>query len=287
MSSHPTTSARSRRLHRLAGLAIVVLPTLVAAAPVEGAITLNGKPIVAGHVMVKLHDNAEGVVGRPLLIAVTDRPIPPGGLDGLGETVASQLAFAGKLRGLLFRIYPARPDEAALIVLDKPQEPGRGLSSLVVGSKEEPAVSRLKIDADRVAVAFARPTGGAQAIAVGFTLKVEAPLTREPPITADIKGAAIKSSPHYKASVAYAEAMKSGDIAAQNRLTSRAMRERMASYPSPAALTERLKEVGVTAKAQLAKVHRIVERGNRAVLLIDQRAWMTMVKENGEWKSGD
>jgi hypothetical protein len=48
-----------------------------------------------------------------------------------------------------------------------------------------------------------------------------------------------------------------------------------------------LKEVGITAKAQLAKVHRIVERGNRAALLIDQRAWMTMVKENGEWKSGD
>lgn len=44
-----------------------------------------------------LHDNAEGVVRRPLLIAVTDRPNPPGALDGMGETVAAQVATAGKL----------------------------------------------------------------------------------------------------------------------------------------------------------------------------------------------
>jgi hypothetical protein len=89
---------------------------------VEGAITLNGKPVAAAHVLAKLHDNAEGVVTRTLLVAVTDRPLPPGGLDGIGETVASQLALAGKLRGVLFRIDPARPDEAALIVLDKPEQ---------------------------------------------------------------------------------------------------------------------------------------------------------------------
>ena len=57
-------------------------------------------------------------------------------------------------------------------------------------------------------------------------------------------------------------------------------------YPDRATITERLKEVGATSKVQLAKVHRIVERGNRAALLIDQRAWITMVKEGGEWKSG-
>lgn len=81
--------------------------------------------------------------------------------------------------------------------------------------------------------------------------------------------------------------MKKGDVAAQSRLTSRAMNERMVSLPSPADMTERLKGVGATMLAQLAKVHRIVERGPRAALLIDQRAWITMAKENGEWKSGD
>jgi len=38
---------------------------------------------------------------------------------------------------------------------------------------------------------------------------------------------------------------------------------------------------------QLAKMHRIVERGDRATLLIDDKAWITMVKEGGQWKSGD
>ncbi|MCE9658539.1 MAG: hypothetical protein K8R60_08260 [Burkholderiales bacterium] len=258
------------------------------AAPVEGTITLDGKPIAATHVLAKLHDNAEGVVGRPLLVAVTDRPIPPGGLDGIGETVAAQMALAGKLRGLLFRIDPARPDEASMIVLDKPREAGRGLGSLVIGSKEQPAVTRLKIGADAVTVAFARPPGGAQAVDVSFALKVTAPLTREPPITADIKGRpAIEASPQYRASLAYGEAMRTGDVRAQVRLGSRAMNERMDMYPDRVAITERLKEVGAVAKSQLAKVHRIVVRGDRAALLIDQRAWITMVRENGEWKSGD
>jgi hypothetical protein len=271
----------------LAALAIAASAGASAAAPVEGSIALNGKAIPAAHVLAKLHDNAEGVVTRPLLIAVTDRPLPHGALDGIGETVASQLALAGKVRGVLFRIDPTRPDEAALIVLDKPERAGFNLRTLVVGSKDEPAVSRLKIGADRVTVAFSRPTGGAQAIDLGFALKVDAPLTREPPITADLKGAAIKSSPHFKASALYGEAMRTGDVRAQVRLASRAMNARMEMYPDRAAITERLKELGATSATQLAKVHRIVERGDRAALLIDQRAWITMVREGGEWKSGD
>lgn len=271
----------------LAISAAAFLHAASAAAPVEGTITLHGRPLAARHVLAKVHDNAEGVVGRPLLVAVTDRPLPPGALDGIGETVASQMALAGKVRGLLFRIDPARPDEAALIVLDKPDQPGRGLSTLVVGSKEQPAVTRLKLGADEVAVAFARPPGGAQAIDVGFAVKVATPLTREPPVTADLKGAAIAASPHFKAAVLYGEAMRTGDLRAQVRLGSRAMNERMDMYPDRVAITERMKEVGAVAKTQLAKVHRIVERGNRAALLIDQRAWITMVKEDGEWKSGD
>jgi hypothetical protein len=110
----------------LLAVAAAAMLQQASAAPVEGTNTLNGKPIAAGHVLEKLRDNAEGVVGRPLLIAVTDRPIPPGALDGIGETVASQLALAGKLRGLPFRIDPARADELSMIVLDKPEEPGRG-----------------------------------------------------------------------------------------------------------------------------------------------------------------
>jgi hypothetical protein len=81
--------------------------------------------------------------------------------------------------------------------------------------------------------------------------------------------------------------MRTGDVRAQVRLASRAMNARMDMYPDRAAITERLKEVGAISATQLAKVHRIVERGDRAALLIDQRAWITMVKENGEWKSGD
>ena len=106
-------------------------------------------------------------------------------------------------------------------------------------------------------------------------------------VAADITGRAIKTSPQYKASLAYAVATQKGDVAEQSPLSSRATNERIASCPNPVAITERLKAVGVAAKAQLPNVHRIVERGNRAALLIDQRAWITMVKENQEWRSRD
>lgn len=205
----------------------------------------------------------------------------------MGETVASQMGSAGKLRCLLFRIDPAKPYEASMVVLDKPAEAGRGLGSVFIGSKDQPAILGLQLGADKASGSLIRPAGGAQAIEVSFALKIAAPLTREPAITADLKGPAIKASLQYKASLDYAEAMKKGDIAAQSRLTSRAMNERMASYPSPADMTERLKGVGATMQAQLTKVHRIVERDNRAALLIDAHAWITMVKEYREGKSGD
>jgi len=38
--------------------------------------------------------------------------------------------------------------------------------------------------------------------------------------------------------------------------------------------------------ARLDMYPRIVERGDQAALLIDQPAWITMVREGREWKSG-
>lgn len=289
MNARQARDSRSwaRRVSAAVTLALATLPALAITAPVDGTMTLNGKPVALTHVLAKLHDNAEGVVTRPLLIAVTDRQLPAGALDGIGETVAAQLAMAGKLRGVLFRIDPKRPDEASMIVLDKPERVGGNLKRLVVGSKEHPAVSRLLVGSDKVGVAFMRPAGGTQDVDVSFALKVAAPLTREPRVTADIKGPAIQASPHYRASLAYAEAMRTGDMAAQDRLGSKAMVARMSMYPSRADIIELLKGVGEKAKTQLPRVHRIVERGDRAVLLIDERAWITMVRENGAWKSGD
>ena len=277
---------RIARAFKLVSLA--AMPALAAAAPIEGTVTLDGQPIAIGHVLARLHDNAEGVIGKPLLIVVSDRPVPPGALDGLGEPAVSSLALAGKLRGLLIRIDPAKPYEASLVVLDKPAEAGRGLASVFVGAKEQPAIEGLVVGAGKVAGTFRRPVGGAQAIDLTFAFRIDTALTREPAVTADLKGAAMHSSAPYRAAVAYAEAMQKGDRAAQDRLVSRALRERMAGYPDQAAITERLKAVGATMKTtQLPKVHRLVERGSRATLLIDSRAWITMVREDGEWKSGD
>jgi hypothetical protein len=261
------------------------------AAEVEGTLAIGGKPVAVKHVVAQLHDNAEGALRRPLRIVVADRPIPEGAIEGIGEIAATQLALEGKLRGVLLRIDPAKPYEASLIILDKPDEPQRGLTSLVIGSVQEPAISALKLSPTQVALAAARPASPANAVDVVFSLRIDTPLTREPPISADLRGDAVRASPHWRAAAAYAEAIGKGDLTATRRLQSRALNDRtdqLAAGASPAAMTARLKQIAPTMRAQLAKVHRIVERGGRrAALMIDENARITMVKESGEWKTGD
>jgi len=274
-----------------AAFAAVLLAGTATAAPISGTLAIDGRPVALTHVVAQLHDNAEGALGRPLRIVVADRPIPEGAIEGIGEIPATQLALDGKLRGLLLRIDPAKPYEASLIILDKPDQPQRGLTSLVVGSAQEPAFSVLKLSPTQVTLAASRPASPANAVDVAFSLRIETTLTREPPISADLRGDAVRASPHWRAAAAYAGAIGKGDLAATRRLQSRALNARtdqVAAAASPAAMTARLKQVAPTMQAQLAKVQRIVERGGRrAALLVDANARITMVKEDGEWKAGD
>jgi hypothetical protein len=111
----------------------------------------------------------------------------------------------------------------------------------MVGSKERPAVTRLKIGADHVGVAFARPTGGTQAIDLGFVLKVDAPLTAR---AADRRrhGPARRSrrARSTRRRLLTPKRRRKGDVAAQSPLSSRATKRADASYPNPTAITERL-----------------------------------------------
>ncbi len=281
-------TARAGQPGRAATMETASAPAALAAGGVvAGRFVLDGATVALTHAAALLHDNAEGNVGRPLTLVLLDRPMPPGTLDGEGEKAVSRLASAGKLRGLMFQIDPSRPWQAALIVLGRPQRAEAGPGSVDIGSKEAPAVSGLMVYADQVQASLGLAAVDAKAMATSFKIFVRAPLVREPPVTVDVEGGAVTVSASWRAAKAYAEAMLAGDVARQERLASAALRSRIAALRDRPATPARIREAGGVMLAQLPRVHRLIERGDRAVLLVDSRAWLTMVKEGGEWKVGD
>jgi hypothetical protein len=274
----------------VAAAAIVAMqPLAAAAAPVEGSVTLNGQTVRISHVAAQLHDNAEGVVDRPLVLVFADRPVPAGALDGGMAIAVHRLARDGQLRGLMLRIDPGRPNEASMVLLDKPADARTALAFASVSDSDAPVIAGLKLGGATVSGSLSHAAFGEPPASLAYTLRFDAPLTREPAPTADLAAAALKTSPQYKAAAAYAEAMARGDLKAVRLAASPAMLEQidgMVAAAGQAAAIERMKKGGIAAKAQLDRFKRMVERGTRAMLVVGPYEYLTLVKEQGEWKMG-
>ncbi|MEO8523783.1 MAG: hypothetical protein ABI460_03590 [Caldimonas sp.] len=283
---------------RIAGMALqsfavalwlVACQAAAMAAPVEGTVTLNGQQIRISHVAAQMHDNVEGVVDMPLRIVFSDRPLPPGALDGGMALGVHQLARAGQLRGLMLRIDPAKPNQASLVLLDKPADARTGLAFASVSSSNEPAIAGLKMSGTSVSGSLVKAEFGEPPAALSYSLRFDTPLLREPAVTADLQAPALQSSVEFKLASAYAEAMARGDLKAVRGAASKAMRaeiDAMVAAAGESVAVERMKKGGVAARAQLAKFKRMVERGSRAMLVVDNDRYLTLSKEDGEWKMG-
>lgn len=270
-------------------LALVALQGQAAAAPVDGTVTLNGKQVRVTHVAAQLHDNAEGVFDRPLTIVFADRPVPAGALDGGNALAVHKLAIAGELRGLMLRIDPNKPNEASLILLDKPADARTSLVSMSVAASDKPVIAGLRMSADKVAGSLERKEEGTELATVGYVLRFDTALLREPAPSANLQGAPLKASAPFKVATAYADAMVAGDMAAARRFMSKAMREQMdamAAAVGNAELSARMKKGAPRSKAQLDRFTRLVERGSHAMLLVGADEYLTLSREDGEWKMG-
>jgi hypothetical protein len=274
----------------VAAAAIVALQPLAAAAgPVEGSVTLNGQKVRITDVAIRLHDNAEGVFDRPLVLVFADRPVPAGALDGGMAIGVHQLAREGQLRGLMLRMDPAKPAEASMVLLDKPADARTSLAFASVSGSDEPVIAGLKLGGSSASGSLKHAAFGEPPASLTYALRFDAPLTREPAPTADLQAAALKASPQYKVAAAYAQAMAKGDLKAVRLASSRAMLEQvdgMVAAAGEATAIERMKKSGVRSVAQLAKFKRMVERGTRAMLVVDNDEYLTLVKEGGDWKMG-
>ncbi|MBM4055498.1 MAG: hypothetical protein FJ264_12720 [Planctomycetes bacterium] len=46
-------------------------------------------------------------------------------------------------------------------------------------------------------------------------------------------------------------------------------------------------QAGIEMKKSINRINRVVERGNRAIVIFEDKAWANFVREGSEWKSDD
>ena len=101
-----------------------------------------------------------------------------------------------------------------------------------------------------------------------------------------MKGRAALDSPQARLLFAKADALAKGDFAAAQKVsTERANRWNQAFLAG--AKSDSLAKQAAEMKKSLQKIQRVVERGDRAVVILPGKQWFTFVREAGEWKSDD
>jgi hypothetical protein len=262
---------------------------------VQGSLQVNATTIPLKQVYAHMHDNAEGLLDRPkeLRILLTDREVPPGALAGIAFLPVEDLARQGQVQGLLLKLNPDKPDNITATLLFKPAQPGMSLMTQTLAMTGQKVFKEFGVANQRVTGAIEQRdarAGTAEMPSLAYAAKFSAPLFNEPAVTADLKGKDAQGSAQVRALLARARAFGSGDFATVRKFST----ER--SYRN---VDQMLKQLGANAAAMakdagkdmeggLAKVQRVVVRGDRAVAISGKKdSWFTLAQEGGEWKSDD
>lgn len=259
---------------------------------VTGTFTVDGKPIALRHAYAHLHDNAEGLLDRPreLRILLTDREVSPDTLRGIVFLPVEDLAMQGKVQGILFELDPANPNSLVATLLMPPSEPGASLvrtTHSVTGTK---LFKRWIFERQRVVGEIERlsePNPDLPHLsAASFALAFSAPVFNEPPVTADLRGRAARTSPQVQAVSAVARLLARGDLAGARKLQSRRSNRQFdaAMKLQGADAVKLAKQGGAEMKNMIGSVRRVVVRGDRAVVLVGKQQWLTLIREEGRWK---
>jgi len=258
----------------------------------RGSLRVNDKIITLRHAYAHLHDNAEGLLDKTekFRVLFTDREVPTNALDGIAFLPVMELARQGRVQGLLFEMAPDDPNNVVMTLLLPPSGPGRLLIRQTINVTGEDLFKEWSLTEQRVTGAIERSEerepGLADFPAISYSVRFDAPIFNEPPVTADLKGRAALESPQARLLSAKADALAKGDLAAaQKASTERANRWNQAFLAD--AKGDSLAKKATELKKALQKIQRVVERGDRAVVILPGKQWFTFVRENGEWKSDD
>lgn len=258
----------------------------------SGSLQVNEKKITLRHAYAHLHDNAEGLLDETeiLRVLVTDREIPQNALDGIAFLPVMDLARQGRVQGLLFEMDPEDPNNVVMTLLFPPSGPGRFLIRQTINVSGEELFKDWSLAGNRVVGAIERSGGREPGLsdfpAISYSIKFSAPVFNEPKISADLKGRAALDSPQARLLFAKADALAKGDFAAAQKVsTERANRWNQSFLAG--AKADSLAKQAAEMKKSLQKIQRVVERGDRAVVILPGKQWFSFVREGGEWKSDD
>jgi hypothetical protein len=261
----------------------------------EGSLQVNEKNITLRHAYAHLHDNAEGLLEQSerLRVLFTDREVSPNELAGIAFLPVMELAKQGRAQGLMFEMAPDDPNNVVMTLLIPPSKPGQFLIRESINVSGQDLFKDWSLTGQRVVGAIerrgAREPNLSDFPAVSYSVRFSAPVFNEPKVTADLKGKAALESPQARVLSAKADALTKGDFAAVSKLsTERANRRNGAVFElGQAKAIEMARQAGAEMKKSFAKIQRVVERGDRAIVILPGKQWSTFVREGGEWKSDD
>lgn len=257
---------------------------------VKATFAVKGEPIELRHAYAHLHDNAEGLLDRSkeLRILLTDREVPRETLYGLAFLPVTELAMQGKVRGMLFRMDPAKPNTVTGTLLMPPSEPGESLTNITYFA-EPKLFKRWSFSPQRVVGELEQlkkyEPDAPRPDAVSFAVAFSAPVFNEPAVTADLKGKAAQASRQVRALTSFAGLLAAGNVASARKLqTERAQRRFDAALAASPEVAKQAKAAGAEMKRSAAKIQRVVVRGSYATAIAGEGEYYRFAQEGGGWK---
>jgi hypothetical protein len=262
---------------------------------VQGAFKVNEETIQLSKAYAHIHDNTEGLLERPqeLRILLADRVVPPGVLAGIAFLPAEQMAKEGKLRGLLLQLDPSDRHNVEVTLLYPPAQGGQTLMTQTLSDTAREVVQKLEIGKQLV-------TGGIQygdqntttsrdMPKLTYALQFNASLSKEPPVSSDLKGKAAQDSPQVKVLREKARALAKSDFEALRKLCTERSNQLNDELRTKAGIRYNVfvEEAAGELGESLRNVERVVVRGDRAVVIFSGQTWANLVREGKVWKSDD
>jgi len=260
----------------------------------HGTLHVGKETITLTHAYAQLHDNTEGLLDRPkeMRILIVDREVKQEALNGVAFLPAMAMAREDKVRGLLLTFDPNDRNNVLVTFLYPPDSPAE---SLRAQSRMNSAgvMKNLNITDQRVVGEIEdreqRESRFLDMPAINCATSFSAPLFHEPKVTQDLKGQAAKNSPQVKVLRAAVVALKKADFEALRKIScERANRQTEAIFAQdPAQVATFARAAGEELAQSLAKVQRIVVRGNRAIVIFPDKSWRNLERVDAEWKLDD
>ena len=277
----------------------ILLPTRARAidpGSASGSFTFEKDTIQLKYVYAHLHDNAEGWLdSKEMRILMTDRQVPQESLAGLNAfSTLSEMLKQNKVRGVLLRFDPAKPNSIIITNLFPPKDPNESLANKSLSYGDRSPIDSLMVSDQRVSGAFKLHTAANEEmgwVLEDYAITFSAALFKEPAITSDVSGSKALKSPQVVALLAKCAAMAKGDMKKARQYSTDRSNLEADSYLAQAGEEGKpmFQQMAVEQEKAIKKGPlRVVVRGDRAALIVsapDGKNLVEFVQQGGKWKS--